>query len=377
MSANQVSPSMLVGNLASHSLNTHRVAAVLSAINVPRLVLALQSYFAQMRLSAVLLVFSFVIGIVLSIALALVMGSTVLSPVDIWQALHGKATPATSLVLEFRLPRVLLAIFAGMALGLAGCLLQSLCRNRLAGPEMLGVNDGAAAAVLLGLVLSNSGMLGPWWLGPLGAFAACAILLLLSYRHADGGTAALGENLLLVGLGLGCLLRALTDLALSQQSLQHAASLYNWSVGSLAGHDLNAVWPLAGVVVVGLGISLACHGQLRLLQFPPEIARSLGLRLRAYQALALLLALVLAGMAVGVCGPLAFVALGAPAIAAQISPASKLPLIAASSIGAILLLFADMLGRSLLAHSELPVGVVCNVFGGPLLLVMLLKNGRN
>lgn len=349
-----------------------RVVQTLVLSSVRSSVLKLRAIFSkQMRrwpISAVLLTLFLVLGF----SVSLLMGSTVLSPLEIWQAWQGTGTAASSLVLEFRLPRVLLAVFAGMALGLAGCLLQSLCRNRLAGPEILGVNDGAAVAVLLGLVLSNSGMLGPWWLGPIGAFAACAILILLSYRQNDGSS-GFTENLLLIGLGIGCLLRALSDLALSQQSLQHATSLYNWSVGSLAGHGLNAVWPLAAVVVVGLGISLACHGQLRLLQFPPEIALSLGLRLRAYQALALLLALLLAGMAVGVCGPLAFVALGAPVIAARISPAGKLPLLAASVIGAILLLFADTLGRCLMANSELPVGVVCNLFGGPFLLILLLK----
>ncbi len=312
------------------------------------------------------------LGLSVLLCSALMLGNTVLSPFDLWRGLLD-ANSAQALVLAFRLPRVLLAVFAGMALGLAGCLLQALCRNRIASPEMLGVHDGAAMAVLAGLLLGSSGLLGPWWLGPLGALLACGLLLLL---HGKPRAENFGGTFLLLGLGLASLLRAISELALSQQSLQHAASLFQWNAGSLAGHSSASVWPLALLVLPVLLLCIASGKQLRLLQFRAEFARSLGVPLRATQMLALLSALLLAGMAVGICGPIAFVALAAPYFAAHISSQAKLPMLESSLIGAGLLLLADLAGRLMLKSAELPVGVLCNLLGGPFLLVLLLKSSR-
>ncbi|MGQ5522684.1 FecCD family ABC transporter permease [Chitinimonas sp. PSY-7] len=307
------------------------------------------------------------LGLVFAMYIALQAGSTWISAGELWAVLSGHGEPGPQLlVYEFRLPRVLVGLLAGAALGLAGGLLQTLTRNRLATPDLLGLADGATLAMLLALLAGSTGMLGPWWVGPLGALGAVGLLMLLA-----GNMGTQGQRLLIVGLALGALLRAGLELAMSRQELLHASALYSWSLGSLNGRGYTAAIPLAVALGVLLPITLLSHRRLALLRFEPDLASSLGLSLRMCQWQALLTAVVLAGLAIGLCGPIAFVALAAPLLAEKLNGGGRLALLGSALAGAILVVLADTVARIILPDTDLPVGVVCKLLGGPCLLWLL------
>jgi iron complex transport system permease protein len=300
--------------------------------------------------------------------LALCAGAGWLTPAQVLTALFdGGPEQLQLLVKELRLPRVIAGMLAGAALGAGGCLVQALSRNRLATPDMLGVSDGATLGIFIGLIVGATGLMGPWWSGPAGALAALVLLILASGRMGSRGHAVL-----VVGIGVASLLRAATELALSRQELMHASALYAWSVGSLAGRGYAAALPLAIGLAVLLPLSLLLARSLKLLHLGEDTAASLGVPVRATQWSALLLAVLLAGLAVGVCGPIAFVALAAPFIASRLQAGPGIALLSAALGGALLVSAADTLGRIVLEGAELPAGVICNLLGGPFLLWILL-----
>jgi iron complex transport system permease protein len=298
---------------------------------------------------------------------ALASGATGLSANDWVQVLSGHGSAAQNLLVwEFRWPRIVVAMLAGALLGLAGVLLQTLMHNRLASPDLMGVSDGATLAMLLALLAGGGSLLGPWWVGVAGALAATALLLL-----AAGGLGQRGQQVLIVGLAVAVLLHAATELVLSRQSLQHAGAIYSWSIGSLNGRGFETATPLAWALAFVLPGTWLLARRITLLQLDADLARALGLSLRSTQWQTLALATAAAGLAVGVCGPVAFVALAAPLIASRLSGGGHVPLTAAALSGAALVLAADTLGRTTLPTAELPVGVICNLLGGPFLLCLL------
>ncbi|TVL89877.1 Fe3+-hydroxamate ABC transporter permease FhuB [Streptomyces sp. SAJ15] len=271
------------------------------------------------------------------------------------------------LVQEFRLGRIVAGLAAGAALGLAGCLTQTLARNRLATPELLGVNDGATAAVLLSVSLSASGTFGAWWAGPLGALAAVLVVTTVS-----GGLGQRGYRVLVVGMAMSALASAATQVVLSRRSLNSASSLYVWTSGSLNGRG----YGVAGPVLIGLAVlvplTLAVARNLGVLRFDDATSASLGVNPGRTRTICLALAVALAGLAVGVCGPVGFVALASPVIASRLAGPLRVPVLGSMLVGATLVVLADTLGRIAFDGVEIPVGVVTTVLGGPFLLWVLL-----
>ncbi|WP_428986173.1 Fe(3+)-hydroxamate ABC transporter permease FhuB [Streptomyces pyxinae] len=271
------------------------------------------------------------------------------------------------LVQKFRLGRIVAGLTAGAALGLAGCLTQTLARNRLATPELLGVNDGATAAVLLSVTLSASGTFGAWWAGPLGALAAVLIVTAVS-----GGLGQRGYRVLVVGLAMSALASAVTQVVLSRRSLNSSSSLYVWTSGSLNGRSYEVAVPVLLGLAVLVPAALAVARHLAVLRFDDATAASLGSGPGRTRALCMLLAVALAGLAVGICGPVGFVALASPVIASRLAGPLRVPLVGSMLTGAVLVVAADTVGRIAFDGSELPVGVVTTVLGGPFLLWVLL-----
>ncbi|MDN3518860.1 iron ABC transporter permease [Aquisalimonas lutea] len=291
-------------------------------------------------------------------------------------ALVGQGSPTERLlVLELRLPRVLTAVAGGLALGVAGCLMQTLARNRLATPAILGVNEGATLAVMFSVFVTGTDALGPWWTAPLGALAAMALLLVLT-----GDIGSRGYRVLVIGLALSAVLRSTAELGLSWGELQHASAVYIWSMGSLNARGDAVTGP--GMVLLGVVLVTAwlLARRLALLQFDEDSATSLGLDVRWCQLIALLLAVVLAGLAVGIAGPvggpMGFIALASPIIARGLAGRPGVPLAVSGLIGALLVLGADTVGRVVVAPAELPAGAITSIVGGPFLIWVLLSNSR-
>ncbi|MFB7909747.1 Fe(3+)-hydroxamate ABC transporter permease FhuB [Kitasatospora sp. NPDC056076] len=274
------------------------------------------------------------------------------------------------LVQKFRLGRIVAGLAAGAALGLAGCLTQTLARNRLATPELLGVNDGATAAVLISA--TASGTFGAWWAGPLGALAAVLVVTLVS-----GGLGARGYRVLVVGLAMSALASAVIQVALARRSLNSAGSLYVWTSGSLNGRDYAIATPALLGLAVLVPTALVVARRLAVLRFDDSVAASLGVDPGRVRLACLLLAVALAGLAVGICGPVGFVALAAPVLAARLAGPTRVPVLGSALTGALLVVLADTLGRVLIGGVEIPVGIVTTVLGGPFLLWVLLGRRTN
>ncbi|WP_031064845.1 Fe(3+)-hydroxamate ABC transporter permease FhuB [Streptomyces sp. NRRL WC-3742] len=274
------------------------------------------------------------------------------------------------LVQRFRLGRIVAGLAAGAALGLAGCLTQTLARNRLATPELLGVNDGATAAVLISV--GAAGTFGAWWAGPLGALAAALVVAL-----ASGGLGARGYRVLVVGLAMSALASAVIQVAMARRSLDSAGSLYVWTSGSLNGRDYEVATPVLIGLAVLVPLALVAARRLAVLRFDDSVASSLGVDPGRVRLACLLLSVALAGLAVGVCGPVGFVALAAPVIAGRLAGPARVPILGSALTGALLVVLADTLGRVLIGGVEIPVGIVTTVLGGPFLLWVLLGRGRN
>lgn len=334
--------------------------------------LRFKAWSVQYSPETVLATLNIALILLLAVVLSVMLGSTVLSPQAVILALKGEGSRATQLlVLEIRLPRIVAGLIAGAALGLSGCLIQTMARNPLASPDLLGISQGAALAVIAGLLFGSSGLIGDWQLAVLGATAAALLIML-----AAGRAGQQGYRVLVVGLGIATLLRATAELLLSTVNLQHASELYSWGIGSLIGRGYEASAPAAIGLLLLLPCALLLSRRLALLRFEPDLAASLGLNVTRTQSWILLLTIILAALGVSVAGPIAFVSLTAPILARYQSSANQVPLVRSCLIGALIVLCADTLGRNAGGAAEVPAGVITCLLGGPFLLWLLLRRER-
>lgn len=303
-------------------------------------------------------------------ALATLASSSGLTVQQTIGGLLGTGDPLhTMLIREFRLPRIEVGLLVGAALGVAGCLTQTLAGNRLATPELLGVNDGATAVVVASVLGSSTAMYGTWWLGPLGALGAAVLVVLCA-----GGAGTRGYRVLVVGIGVSTVIGAVTDLVLSRQNDNTAGGVFLWSVGSLSGRDAGVGRPLALCLLLLLPLALVAGRQLDVLRFDDDMAAALGVNVSLVRGLTLALAVALSGLAVGVGGPISFVALASPVLASRLCGPTRVPVVGSALVGAALVAAADAVGR-VAAPVEIPVGVVTSVLGGPFLLWVLFGAG--
>ncbi|MFB4265980.1 FecCD family ABC transporter permease [Nonomuraea sp. GTA35] len=308
-----------------------------------------------------------------SAALALVALSTgsALSTGDALRTLFGYGDAATELVVyTLRAPRVLLALFVGAALGVGGAVVQSLSRNPLGSPDVIGVNAGAAAgAVLMILVLgSESGVsLGALVCG----LAAGLLVYALSFRRGVKGT-----RLVLVGVGVTAMLHSLIAYLLTRADLYESQGAKVWLIGSLAGASWERVWPVALAVVAGLPVALGLSRSAALMEMGDAAAGALGLRVERLRLVLLLIAVGLSGVAVSSAGPVGFVALAAPQLARRVTRAPGPGIASSAAMGALLLGAADLVAQRLPTPGQLPVGVLTGGLGGLYLAWLLYREWR-
>jgi len=315
--------------------------------------------------------------VLLLLALNVGRGDFPISVPDVLRALLGGGTPADRfIVLQLRLPRSLTGVLVGLAFGIAGAILQSLARNPLASPDILGITYGAAAAAVATVVLGAGavggllGALGTPLAALLGGLLSAAVVYALAWRQGFSGF-----RLVLIGVAMAAVLSSLTSYLLVVGDLNEAARAAVWLVGSLNGRDWEHVVPVGLVVAVAAVLCLLGSASLRALRLGEDSARSLGVRLQTAQSAQLALAVALASVAVAAAGPVPFVALIAPQIAMRLIRAAGPPLLAGGLVGAVLVVGADVVSRSLLP-SELPVGVVTAAVGAPYLLFLLARRTR-
>lgn len=275
------------------------------------------------------------------------------------------------IVRSLRVPRTVLGLGVGAALGVAGVLMQGVTRNPLADPGLLGVEAGAALAVVIGIHSFGVASLGGYvWFAFAGAALASAVVYTLGSVGRGGATPV---KLALAGAALTWLLASLTQ-AILLFDVQTFDQYRFWVVGSLAGRGGDVVWQVAPFLVLGTGLALAVGRSLDVLVLGDDMARSLGMRVARTRATATLAVVVLTGAAVAACGPIAFVGLTIPHVARAISGPGHRWLLAWSLVlGPILLLGADILGRVVVRPAELQVGVVTALVGAPFFVALVRR----
>ena len=312
-----------------------------------------------------------IIGIVLSIT----YGYANTNLHTTWEAFfHFNHSNEHLIILEHRLPRALIATFVGASLAIAGALLQTMTRNPLASPGILGINAGAGLFVVLAMsFLQITSLFSFTLVAFLGAaVAAISILAISSIGH--GGLTPM--NLTLAGSALGAMFYSLTQGLLTINEAQLDQVLF-WLAGSVQGRDIHMLWVVLPFLFGGWIITAIITKQLNLLSLGEDVAKGLGLNILRTKFLIVLIVVLLAGGSVAIAGPISFIGLIIPHIARKMVGTDHqwyIPL--AALLGAILLLFADIGARYIIMPQEVPVGVMTAFIGTPI-FVYIARKGFN
>lgn len=320
------------------------------------------------------LLFSF-IALLLTFGVAVVslgMGEMKIHPLDVLKVLLGMGSEQDALIVQqFRLPRILIAILVGAALASAGAIMQGIVRNPLAAPDILGVSGGASIAAVGFLLLFETASIK--WLPPIAFLGALFTTLLLYTLAWKKGVTPL--RLVMIGVGIKIAASAIVTILImfSPFLLQNKALL--WLTGSIYGVDWNDVLMILPWVVILIAIAAVLARRVNIQQLGDDIATSLGSFLQWDRFTLLMICAALTGAAVSVGGDISFVALLAPHIAKQLigpSFGGALPL--SASIGALIVLSADLVARMAFTPIEVPVGVFTSAVGAPFFIYLLYKN---
>ncbi|MEV4743410.1 iron chelate uptake ABC transporter family permease subunit [Streptomyces sp. NPDC049555] len=299
-------------------------------------------------------------------------GDYPMEPGDVLRTLTGGGTGAQEFIVrELRLPRVVVGLLAGAALGLAGAVFQSVTRNPLGSPDVLGLAQGATTGALLVIVLRHGDTASVAAGAAAGGLAAGAAIYALAWRKGVHG-----YRFVLVGVGVAAVLTALIGYLLTKAGLTDAARATVWMVGSLTGRGWEQVWPLLGACTVLVPLALGHGRSLRMLEMGDDTAYALGVRVERVRIGALGTAVLLTTAATAAAGPIAFVALAAPQLARRLTRAPGPNLLAATCTGAALLTGADLAAQRLFGADRLPVGAFTGTAGGCYLLWLLFTERR-
>jgi iron complex transport system permease protein len=275
------------------------------------------------------------------------------------------------IVRSLRVPRALIGLSVGIALGVAGALIQGHTRNPLADPGILGVSAGAACAVVIAIFLFRiADPIGYVWFAFAGA--AIASVLVFGLSSIGGGTAS-PLSLVLGGSAVAAFLSSITSaiVLLDQTTLD---SFRFWVVGSVAGRGLNVLWAVLPFLVVGLLIALASTPGLNLLTLGEDVARALGANIAANRVVGIIAITLLTGAATAACGPIGFVGLVVPHLARAVTgPDYRWLVPYAGLVGGILLVLCDVIGRVLVRPGELQVGLVLALVGAPFFIALVRR----
>lgn len=311
------------------------------------------------------------VAIVLVFALSLMVGQTFYPPLDVARVILGDdVAGATFTVGRLRLPRAVLAAIVGLSFGLAGVTFQTMLRNPLASPDIIGISTGASAAAVFGIVvLSLSG-------AAISAFAIAAglgvALLIYALAFRDG---VAGTRLILIGIGIAAMLESAIAYVLSQAGQWDLQEALRWLAGSLNGSGWAQVTPALLALMVFTPALLASTRSLSAMQLGDDTAAALGVRVEPTRLVVIVAAVGLIAFATAATGPIAFVAFLAGPIAARIMGPRGSLLIPSALVGALLVLVADLCGQYAFG-TRFPVGVVTGVLGAPYLIYLIVRTNR-
>ncbi len=321
---------------------------------------------ASVRLTALLVVL--LCG---ALVASLSLGAASASFADLVPVLLGDADEDTAFVIErLRLPRATTAMLVGASFGLSGALFQSMVRNPLASPDVIGVTAGASAAAVLSIALLDASVVFVSVAAVVGAAVGATLTYGLAFRRGRTSTV----RIVLVGVGVAAGFNALTAYALTRADIINAAEAQAWLAGSLNGADWEDVRAVALMALFVAPAVAIASWQLRAIELGDDLANLLGAGAERSRAWIVLAGVVLAGGATAIAGPVAFVAFVSAPIARQLARSST-ALVASALVGAILVTSADLAGRIVFDPNELPVGVLTGILGAPYLLWLLTRLG--
>ncbi|MEU3416372.1 iron chelate uptake ABC transporter family permease subunit [Streptomyces sp. NPDC006658] len=291
---------------------------------------------------------------------------------DVLRTLAGNGTAYQDFIVnELRLPRVLVGLLVGACLGLGGALFQSISRNPLGSPDVLGLSQGSTAGALIVIVLL-SGSASQVTLGALaGGLVTGLAIYLLAWKQGVHG-----YRMVLVGIGVNAVMTAVNGYLLTKADLVDAARAVVWMTGSLNGRDWEQVWPLLALCAVLVPLVLANARGLRMMEMGDDISNALGVRVQRVRLLLMVSAVLLTAAATAAAGPVSFVALTAPQLARRLTRSPGPNLVPSLCMGATLLVAADWASQRAFGADQLPVGVVTGVLGGAYLLWLLVTERR-
>ncbi|WP_106848588.1 iron ABC transporter permease [Blastococcus sp. Marseille-P5729] len=310
----------------------------------------------------------------LTAVLALLAGDGWLLLGDVANWVRGQASGRITLILDARLPRMVSALLAGAALGIAGALTQTVTRNPLADPGILGVTGGAGLGAIVTLGGTDAlGIPAGYGLVTAGALvgAAVAAALLLGLTASSGAD---GVRLVLVGLGISAGSTALTTLLIVRSDPWNQVKAITWLGGSTYGAALPRTWVLAAALLVTAVVIVRMHRTWDLLQVDDQTPRVLGVSIGRNRIGTVALAVVLTALATALVGVIGFIGLAAPHLARLlVGPRHAVVVPLAALVGAFVVVVADAVGRSVLAPAQLPVGLVCALIGAPYFIWLMRR----
>lgn len=303
---------------------------------------------------------------------ALMIGNTFYSLDQVVRVILGDTVPGASFTVgELRLPRAVLAVLSGLSFGIAGVCFQTLLRNPLASPDIIGISNGAGAAAVIGIVVLslNGPLVSILALG--GALLTAGVIYLLSIKGGFAGT-----RLILIGIGIAAMLQSVISYLLSRAAAWDIQTAMQWLTGSLNNASWERVAPLLIAAVVIVPLMLSQGRALGALQLGDDSASGLGVRVNTTRLLFILGAVALLAFATAATGPIAFVAFMAGPIAARITGPGANLLVPSAFVGAVLVLGSDLIGQFAFGE-RYPVGVITGVLGAPYLIYLLVRTNRS
>jgi iron complex transport system permease protein len=312
-----------------------------------------------------------VVVLVALVAATLMLGNTIYPPSDVLAVIFGQQVPGASFTVgTLRIPRAITAVLAGVAFGVAGATFQTMLRNPLASPDVIGITSGASAAAILSLIVLGWSHAATSALS-LGAGVLTALVI---YLAARGGSST-GGRLILIGIGVGAMLDSVVSFLIVRANVYDVLVAARWLTGSLNGSRMEDVPTLGIAVAILVPIVLFLSRGLSALELGDASATSLGVSVDRTRVLLVVAAVALACFATATTGPIAFVSFLAGPIAARLVGPGTPVILPAALTGACLVLAADLIGQFAFG-TKFPVGVITGILGAPYLIYLLIRTSR-
>ncbi len=309
--------------------------------------------------------------VVAAFVTSLLVGNTYYSPSEVWQVILGREVDgATFTVGRLRLPRATTALATGACFGLGGVTFQTMLRNPLASPDVIGITSGASAAAAFAIVTLSLSNTAVSVVAIIAGLVVAIVIYLLSFKDGVAGT-----RLVLIGIGIAAMLNSVTAYVLSDAAEWDLSEATRWLTGSLNGSRWKDAIPVLGAMAVLVPTLLVQSRNLSMTRLGDDAAGALGVRVERTRLTVIVAAVGLIAFATAATGPIAFVAFLSGPIAARLMGGGASLLVPSALVGSLLVLVADLCGQYLFAL-RYPVGVVTGVLGAPYLIYLIVRTNR-